>query len=107
MMRLLAGLAAVVAVRLWWPFPAPGTDPVVDLIALNSPRLHAAPGVAVIGLWSVAVAIGRVWLARGSRRRPVAGVLPPWPLGTADPAPAVVVGEVHHPVDEREVADPR
>ena len=76
MMRLLAALAAVVAVRLWWPFPAPGADPLADLIALNSPRLHAAihtwhylaPAVAAVMAWSVALAVGRVWLAGGARR---------------------------------------
>ncbi len=113
MMRLLAALAAVVAVRLWWPFPAPGADPLADLIALHSPRLHAAvhtwhylaPAVAVVMAWSVALAVGRVWLAGGARGR-VTGALPPWPLTPADPAPAIVVGEVHHPVAEREIAAP-
>ena len=106
----LLGAAAVAAVWVWWPFPVPGADPVADPIALHSPRLHAAirawhylaPAVAFVGLWSVAVAIGRVWLAGGDRG-PVAGRLPPWPGAARDPAPAVVVGEVHQPVDERAV----
>ncbi len=113
MMRLLAALAAAAAARLWWPFPAPGADPVADLIALHSPRLHAAmhvwhylaPAVAVVMAGSVAVAVGRVWLA-GARRGRVVGTLPAWPIKAADPAPALVVGELHHPVAEREVAAP-
>ena len=113
MNRLLAALAVMAVVWIRWPFPAPGADPVVDMIRLNSPRLHtairtwhyAAPGVAVILAWSVAVAVGRVWLP-GLRRRQARGRLPPWPAGAADPAPAVVVGEVHHPVAVREVARP-
>ncbi len=113
MTRLLAAAAAAVAVWLWWPFPAPGADPVADLIAMHSPRLHAAirawhylaPAVAVFGLLSVAVAVGHVWLAGGERRR-VAGALPPWPASGTDPAPAVVVGEAHHPVADREAASP-
>ena len=90
-----------------WPFPAPGADPVADLIAMHSPRLHAAirawhnlaPALAVVGAWSVAVSLGLVWLAGGGRR-PAAGVLPPSPLSRSDAVPAVVVGEVHHPVKE-------
>ena len=113
MMRLMAGAAVAGAWWVWWPFPAPGADPVVDLVAAHSPRLHAAirawhylaPAVAAVGVWSIAVAIGRVWLAGGSRGR-VVGMLPPWPADPADSAPAVVVGEVHHPVAAREVASP-
>ncbi len=113
MNRLLAGLAASAAVWVWWPFPAPGADPVADLIALNSPRLHAAiliwhylvPAVAVVMAWSVAVAAGRVWFP-GARRRRVIGKLPAWPVTATDPAPAIVVGEVHHPVADREVGKP-
>ena len=112
MTRLLAAAAAGATVWVWWPFPAPGADPVADLIAMHSPRLHAAirawhylaPAVAVFGLMSVAVAIRRVWLAGGERR--VAGVLPPWPAGSDDPSPSLVVGETHHPVSDRETASP-
>ena len=113
MTRFASAAAAAGAVWIWWPFPAPGADPVVDLIALHSPRLHAAirawhylaPAVALLGAWSVAVAVGRVWLSGGSGER-VVGSLPPWPVDAGDPAPAVVVGEVHHPVTGREVAEP-
>ena len=114
MMRLLAGASAAAAVWVWWPFPAPGADPVADLIAMHSPRLHAtirawhylAPALAVVGAWSVATSVGLVWLA-GGRSRPPAGTLPPWPVDAANPSPALVVGEVHHPVTGREAASPR
>ena len=113
MMRLLAGAAVAGAWWVWWPFPPPGADPVVDLLAVQSPRLHAAirawhyvaPALAAVGAWSVAVSVGLVWLG-GGRRRPVAGVLPPWPVSRSDAAPAVVVGELHHPVADREAPDP-
>ncbi len=113
MMRLVAAAAVAGAVWVWWPFPAPAADPVVYLIATHSPRLHAAirawhylaPALALVGAWSVAVAVGRVWFAGASRAR-VVGALPPWPVAAADAAPAVVVGEVHHPVTGREAADP-
>ena len=112
MIRVLAGAAVAAAVWVCWPFPPSGADPVADLIALRSPRPHAAirawhylaPASAFVGLWSAAVAVGRVWFAGGDRS-PVAGRLPPWPAGADDPGPSVVVvGEMHHPVDEREVA---
>ena len=48
---------------------------------------------------------GLVWLG-GARRRPVAGALPPWTVSRSDAAPAVVVGELHHPVADREAPDP-
>ena len=113
MIRLVAAAAFAGAWWVWWPFPAPGSEPVVDLIAAHSPRLHAAirtwhylaPAVAVVGAWSVGLAVARVWLGGGVRRRAV-GTLPPWPVGAAAPAPAVVVGEVHHPVAERESVSP-
>ena len=92
MTRLLAAAAVAGAWWVWWAFPAPGADPVVDLIAMNSPRLHAAirawhylaPAVALLGAWSVAVAVGRVmssvtglyvWLdSMATGRLPVWGV---------------------------------
>ena len=40
MNRLLAALTVLAIVWLWRPFPAPGADPFVDLIALQSPGLH-------------------------------------------------------------------
>ena len=107
-------VGALGAVWWWWiPFPGPGADPVVGLIAARSPWLHEAirawhylaPGVAVVGGWAVVQSIGRVWFA--SRRRAAGtGELPPWPLKKSDATPALVVGEVHHPVAVREVDDP-
>ncbi len=113
MTRLLAAGAVVAGWWFWLPFPAPGTEPVVDFVALRSPRLHAAirvwhyvaPGLAVVGVWSVAAAVGRVWLVRGRPGKRV-GRLPAWPVDDKGPAPAVVVGEMHHPVAPREVSDP-
>ena len=113
MTRLLAAGVVVAGWWFWLPFPAPGADPVVDFVALRSPRLHTAihvwhyvaPGLAVVGVWSVAGAVGRVWLVRGRPGRRV-GRLPAWPTDDEGPAPAVVVGEVHHPVAAREVSDP-
>ena len=113
MTRVGVGAAVAGAVFLWWPFPATGVDPVVDLVALRSPVLHqilrgwhyAAPAVAVVGCWSVVVAIGRVWVGNiqvGLR----GGRLPAWPARSDDSLLSLVVGEVHHPVEPSEVANP-
>ena len=83
MTRLLVAAAVAGFWWAWWPFPPPGGDPVVGLIALRSPRLHAAirawhylaPAVALLMAWSIAVAVGRVWLPGLDGRR-VAGTLP-------------------------------
>ena len=114
MSRLLAAMAASAMVWVWWPFPAPGADSVSDLIALNSLRLHAAirtwrdlaPAVSVVMAWFILVAVGRVWLPGVRSRRGVIGRLPAWPVKSTDPAPALVFGELHHPVADREVASP-
>ena len=55
--------------------------------------------------WSVVAAVGRVSLP-GVRSRRVVGRLPAWPVKATDPAPALVVGELHHPVADREVGSP-
>ncbi len=103
----------------WWvafPFPPPGSDPLVDLVAFHSPTLLAwfrgwyyiGPAVAVVGGGVVAGAVWRVWIAGGGEAVSLGGPLPPWPLDLQqDPAPAVVVGEVHHPVRPKPAAEPR
>ena len=101
---------------IWWrflPFPAPEADPVVGLLAGRSPLLHdaarlwhyLAPGIALVGSWAVMQGVGRVWF-ESRRETGVAGRLPAWPLTRGDPGPALVVGEVHHPVALREVEKP-
>ena len=114
MNQLLVALTVLASVWLWRPFPPFGADPVSDLIAVRSPGLHGlirawhylGPAIAAVIAWSVAVAAGRVWFAGWPRGR-VCGKLPAWPVDPADAAPAIVVGEVHHPVAVREVASPQ
>ena len=113
MIRAMLAAGAGGACWWWFPFPDPAADAVVGLIAVNSPVVHellrawhyAAPGVALIVCWSVVESMSRVWGAarrRGSSR----GILPGWPTATSDGTPALVVGEVHHRVELREVAEP-
>ena len=54
----------------------------------------------------IAVTVWKVWLE--GRRRDFApfAKLPPWPLDPKQKAPAIVIGEVHHPVEAREIFSP-
>ena len=110
---ILAALAAVIWRAAYDPFPRPGGNPVLDLIAFHDPALHAmieawhwaAPGVAVLLAGLISLSVYRVWFqpqAGGISR----GTLPDWPSSPGDPAPSIVVGEAHHPVEAREIAHP-
>ena len=110
---ILAGVAAVIWRARYDPFPRPGDNPALDLIAVHDPAFHAviqawysvAPGVAVLLTGLISLSVWRVWF-QTDRRRTDRGTLPTWPISPADPAPSVVVGEVHHPVEPQETAHP-
>ena len=114
MIRVIGGVFAAMAAAVWWPWPAAGSDPVVDLIAMQSPVLHgalrgwhyAAPGVALVGLWSLTLAVWRVWVAQARGHAATRGALPPWPLRGTEAEPSLVVGEIHHPVRVEESGNP-
>ena len=95
------------------PWPSPGANPLLDLLAAADPLGYeavrawylAVPGItafagvlAVTGAW-------RVWLQgrgpRGGRR----GLLPPWPPLDSS-GPRLVVGELHHPTVPQEIERP-
>ena len=112
---LLLALAAVAgalrALRL--PFPGIGNNSVLDLIAYHDPAIHAAvrtwyytaPAVAAFLAGCVLLSVWRVWLeprGRSARRR----ALPSWPASPEDPAPSLVVGELHHPTALQESERP-
>ena len=106
-------LAAALVRALATPFPASGDNPALDLVAYHDPPFHtalavwhyAAPAVAVLLAASLALSVWRVWLQprRGAGGR---GTLPAWPASPDDPAPSLVVGEVHHPTVARESERP-
>ena len=50
--------------------------------------------------------VGRVWFESHGVARAGVGRLPAWPLTQGDSGPALVVGEIHHPVALREVEKP-
>ena len=103
----------------WWgfthrPFPLLGEDPTLDLVAAYSPRFYhwiqawyyVTPGLAVLMGGLVLLAVWRVWFASRSRGAARPGRLPDWPLRPTDQGPGIVIGEVHHPVEAREIFKP-
>ena len=110
---ILAGPAATISRSEYDPFPRAGDNPVLDLIAFPNPALHAAieawyylaPGVAVLLGGVICLSVWRVWF-QPNRGRTDRGTLPAWPVSSGDPAPSIMVGEVHPPVEARETFHP-
>ena len=67
---------------------------------------YLTPFVAVMLCGVISVTVWKVWLE--GRRRDFApfAKLPPWPLSADQKTPAIVIGEVHHPVEAREIFSP-
>ena len=96
------------------PFPLFGEDPTLDLVSAYSPRFYhwiqlwyyVTPGLAVLMGGLVLLAVWRVWFASHPRGVARPGRLPDWPLRPTDEGPGIVIGEVHHPVEPREIFNP-
>ena len=96
------------------PFPSLDEHPILALVQYHTPNLfdvlviwyYVSPFVAVMLCGLIAVTVWKVWLE--GRRRDFApfAKLPPWPLDPKQKAPAIVIGEVHHPVEAREIFSP-
>ena len=96
------------------PFPSLDENPVLALVNYHTPNFfswlvlwyYLSPFVAVMLSGLIAVTVWKVWLE--GRRRDFApfAKLPPWPLDPKQKAPAIVIGEVHHPVEAREIFSP-
>ena len=110
---VIGGVTGVCAVT--WPGPFPVGDPVAVLVRYDTPNFYTAvvawyyvaPGVAVFLAGQLLISTGRIWFARlgvgvGRRAR-----LPRWPLSPTSDGPAIVIGEVHHPVKCWKKAAPR
>ena len=59
---------------------------------------YVAPGVAVFLAGQFLISSARIWFARMGVRVGRRSRLPTWPLSPSADGPAIVVGEVHHPV---------
>ena len=96
------------------PFPALETVPLLDLLEYHNPTFYSAvvvwyylsPLVAVMLAGSIALSVWKVWLEARKRDLIPFGALPAWPLSPEQPGPEIVIGEVHHPVEPREIFNP-
>ena len=96
------------------PFPPLDEHPILVLVEYHTPNFfnalvvwyYVTPFAVVMLTGFISVTIWRVWLE--GRRSDFASFskLPPWPLDPKQKAPAIVIGEVHHPVEAREVFSP-
>ena len=112
---LVAGLAAYGWAARSLPFPRLGENPILDLIALEDPLAYytirlwclAVPGLATFGGGLMISGSWRVWVeSRRQSRRGGRGTLPPWPADPDDGELRLVLGEVHHPTEPKEVVSP-
>ena len=96
------------------PFPALETVPLLDLLEYHNPNFYSAvvlwyylsPLVAVMLTGSIALSVWKVWLEARKRDLIPFGALPAWPLSPEQPGPEIVIGEVHHPVEPKEIFNP-
>ena len=115
LLRACLVIGGVSAACAWtWPGAFPEGDPVAVLVRYHTPTVYTAvvawyyvaPGVAALLAGQLLISTSRIWFARmgvnlGRRSR-----LPRWPLSPTADAPAIVVGEVHHPVKLAESPTP-
>ena len=95
-----------VACAWTWPGAFPEADPVAVLVRYHTPNVYravvawyyVAPGVAVFLAGQLLISTSRIWFARMGVRVGLRSRLPRWPLSPSADGPAIVVGEVHHPV---------
>ena len=117
---ILVNLAlTAVGLRVWLdPWPALGEVPLLDLVHATDPLMYAifpavhiaTPGFAVLIVSVVTLSIWRIWLAPRIQSDEAAGQggsLPPWPTTPEDESLSLVVGEVHHPNEIRQVSRPQ
>ena len=96
------------------PFPLLDENPLLDLVDYHTPNFYgwamlwyyASPFVAVMLAGLILMSVWKVWLEGRGRDFATLGGLPVWPLTPRQKAPAIVVGEVHHPVEAREIFNP-
>ena len=96
------------------PFPSFDEHPILALVQYYTPDVfttmlvwyYLSPFVVVMLCGLISVTVWKVWLE--GRRRDFApfAKLPPWPLSADQQAPAIVIGEVHHPIEAREIFSP-
>ena len=107
LLRAFLVIGGVSAACAWtWPGAFPEADSLAVLVRYHTPNAYTAvvawyyvaPGLAALLAGQFLLGASRIWFARmgvtvGLRTR-----LPTWPLSPTADGPAIVVGEVHHPV---------
>ena len=109
---VIGGVTGLCAVT--WPGPFPVGDPVAVLVRYYTPNVYTAvvawyyvaPGVAVFLASQLLISTGRIWFARMGVGLGLRARVPRWPLSPISDGPAIVIGEVHHPVKLVESATP-
>ena len=95
------------------PFPALGANPLLDLLEYHNPDFYSAvliwhyvsPLAAVMIGGSIIRSVWKIWIERRRDLLPF-GMLPEWPISQDQPGPEIVVGEVHHPVEAKQIYNP-
>ena len=107
LIRAFLVVGGVSVASAWtWPGAFPAADPVAVLVRYHTPNVYravvawhyVAPGVAVFLAGQLLISTSRIWFARMGVRVGLRSRLPRWPLSPSADGPAIVVGEVHHPV---------
>ena len=106
-LRAFLVVGGVSAACAWsWPGAFPEGDPVAVLVSYHTPNFYravvawyyVAPGVAALLAGQFLISTSRIWFARMGVSLGLRSRLPTWPLSPTADGPAIVVGEVHHPV---------
>ena len=107
LLRAFLVIGGVSAACAWtWPGAFPEGDPVAVLVRYHTPNFYAAvvgwyyvaPGVAAFLTGQFVISTSRIWFARMGVTLGLRSRLPRWPLSPTADGPAIVIGEVHHPV---------
>ena len=115
LLRAFLVIGDISAACAWtWPGVFPKADPVAVLVRYHTPNVYAAvvawydvaPGVAVFLIGQFLISASRIWFARMGVSLGLRSRLPAWPLSPTADGPAIVVGEVHHPVRAIESQSP-
>ena len=115
LLRAFLVIGGVSAACAWtWPGAFPEGDPVAVLVRYHTPNAYravvawyyVAPGVAALLAGQFLISTSRIWFARMGVSLGLRSRLPEWPLSPTADGPAIVIGEVHHPVKLAESPTP-
>ena len=115
LIRAVLVIGGVSAACAWtWPGAFPEADPVAVLVRYHTPTFYRAvvawyyiaPGVAAFLAGQFLISTSRIWFARMGVSLGLRSRLPTWPLSPTADGPAIVIGEVHHPVKLAESQTP-